>query len=118
MEYLASAPDLTVSQQKAYDKETTYEDYVVKALEWHASSHGAGHRGVFTCAMPGEWQGDLLAPLMSAQEALISMQAMEADHAVWDTGGKGRPPAKRAELIDELAVARYRTMQWAKSMKD
>jgi len=53
---------------------------------------------------------------MSAQEFFVKLQAAEAEHRVWDTGGKGRNPAKRTQLRDELAALRGRAGQWARDM--
>jgi hypothetical protein len=41
---------------------------------------------------------------------------MEAEHQVWETGGKGRKPGKRIQLLDEVAALRVRAGQWARDM--
>ena len=118
IDYLANDLSVNSAQLKIINEGATYCEVVDKAVEWFESSHGAGHRGAFGNRMPGLWQDDLLGPLMSAQKALISMQEGEADHAVWDSGGKGRPPAKRAQLMDEHVALRFRLGKWARDMAE
>ena len=118
IDYLANDLSVSSAQLKIINEGATYCEVVDKAVEWFESSHGAGHRGAFGNRMPGLWQDDLLGPLMSAQKALISMQEGEADHAVWDSGGKGRPPAKRAQLMDEHVALRFRLGKWARDMAE
>ena len=85
-----------------------------KALEWTRTPEGLG--ALQPLQMP-PLETEIQAAMMDAQHKLIKLEADKAQHEVWASSDKGRPPMKQMELNDQIKVLRQRLKIWLADMR-